>query len=108
MSDFDIVRLMVAGDKARRTNDAILWNRLEEYINEIEWARVARMISDGNIVVTNEQVRCAFLFRMKRVAREINAKSNEVALRKLMMKSLASLGKSSQSQKTRRAFHRLI
>jgi DNA polymerase III subunit gamma/tau len=84
LSDFDIVRFMVAGDKARRTNEAILWNRLEDYINEIEWARVARMISEGNIVVTNEEF-VVLSVPYEEVAREINAKSNEVALRKLMI-----------------------
>ncbi|PKM65810.1 MAG: DNA polymerase III subunit gamma/tau [Firmicutes bacterium HGW-Firmicutes-19] len=84
LSDFDIVRFMVAGDKARRTNEAPLWNRLDDYINEIEWAKVARMISDGNIVVTNEQF-VVLSVPYEEVAREINAKANEVALRKLMI-----------------------
>lgn len=84
LSDFDIVRLMVAGDKARRTNDATLWNRLDEYVNEIEWAKVARMVSDGNLVVTNDQF-IVLSVPYEEVAREINAKSNEAALRKLMI-----------------------
>jgi DNA polymerase III subunit gamma/tau len=84
LSDFDIVRFMVAGDKTMRTNEATLWNRLEEYINEIQWARVARMISDGSILVTNEQF-VVLSVPYDEVAKEINAKSNEVALRKLMV-----------------------
>lgn len=87
LSDFDIVRFMVAGDKARRTNEAPLWNRLDDYVNEIEWARVARMISEGNIVVTNEQF-VVLSVPYEEVAREINDKSNEVALRKLMVEIL--------------------
>ncbi len=83
LSDFDIVRLMVAGDKARRTQDASLWNRLEEYINEIEWAKVARMISDGSIVVSNETF-IVISLAYEEIVREINAKSNEISLRKLM------------------------
>jgi DNA polymerase III subunit gamma/tau len=84
LSDFDIVRFMVAGDKAMRTNEASLWHRLEEYINEIQWAKVARMISDGSILVTNEQF-VVLSVPYDEVAKEINAKSNEVALRKLMV-----------------------
>lgn len=84
LSDFDIVRFMVAGDKARRTNEATLWGRIDEYINEIEWAKVARMISDGNIVVTNEQF-VVLSVPYEELAREINAKANEIALRKLMV-----------------------
>lgn len=87
LSDFDIVRFMVAGDKVRRTNEAPLWNRLDDYVNEIEWARVARMISEGNIVVTNEQF-VVLSVPYEEVAREINDKSNEVALRKLMVEIL--------------------
>jgi DNA polymerase III subunit gamma/tau len=87
LSDFDIVRFMVAGDKARRTNEAPLWNRLDDYVNEIEWAKVARMISEGNIVVTNEQF-VVLSVPYEEVAREINDKSNEVALRKLMVEIL--------------------
>lgn len=83
LSDFDIVRLMVAGDKARRTQDASLWNRLEEYINEIEWAKVARMISDGSIVVSNETF-IVISLAYEEIVREINAKTNEISLRRLM------------------------
>ena len=84
LNDFDIVRFMVAGDKARRTNEASLWDKLDQYINEIEWAKVARIISDGNIVVTNEQF-VVLSVPYEEIAREINAKSNEIALRKLMI-----------------------
>ena len=84
LSDFDVVRFMVAGDRVRRTNEAILWSRIDEYINEIEWAKVARMISDGNIVVTNEQF-VVLSVPYEEIAREINAKANEIALRKLMV-----------------------
>lgn len=84
LSDFDIVRFMVAGDKARRTNEATLWSRIDEYINEIEWAKVARMLSDGSIVVTNEQF-VVLSVPYEEIAREINAKTNEIALRKLMV-----------------------
>lgn len=84
LSDFDIVRFMVAGDKVRRTNEATLWSRVDDYINEIEWAKVARMISDGNIVVTNEQF-VVLSVPYEEIAREINAKANEIALRKLMV-----------------------
>jgi DNA polymerase III subunit gamma/tau len=87
LSDFDIVRFMVAGDKARRTNEAPLWKRLDDYVNEIEWAKVARMISEGNILVTNEQF-VVLSVPYEEVAREINDKSNEVALRKLMVEIL--------------------
>lgn len=83
LSDFDIVRLMVAGDKARRTQDASLWNRLEEYVNEIEWAKVARMISDGSIVVSNETF-IVISLAYEEIVREINAKTNEISLRRLM------------------------
>jgi DNA polymerase-3 subunit gamma/tau len=83
LTDFDIVRLMVAGDKARRTQDATLWNRLDEFINEIEWAKVARMIVDGSIVVSNEQF-VVISLPYEEIVREINAKSNETSLRKLM------------------------
>lgn len=83
LADFDIVRLMVAGDKARRTQDLSLWNRLADYINEIEWAKVARMISDSNPIVSNEQF-IVLSVPYEEIAREINAQSNELALRKLM------------------------
>ncbi|MDP2814431.1 MAG: DNA polymerase III subunit gamma/tau [Erysipelotrichaceae bacterium] len=84
LSDFDIVRFMVAGDKVRRTNEATLWSRVDDYINEIEWAKVARMISDGYIVVTNEQF-VVLSVPYEEIAREINAKANEIALRRLMV-----------------------
>jgi DNA polymerase-3 subunit gamma/tau len=83
LADFDIVRLMVAGDKARRTQDLSLWNRLADYVNEIEWAKVARMISDSNPIVSNEQF-IVLSVPYEEIAREINAQSNELALRKLM------------------------
>ena len=84
LSDFDIVRFMVAGDKVRRTYEAPLWSRVDDYINEIEWAKVARMISDGTIVVTNEQF-VVLSVPYEEIAREINAKANEIALRRLMV-----------------------
>ncbi len=84
LSDFDIVRFMVAGDKAKRTNEAPLWNRLDEYINEIEWAKVARMIADGNVLVTNDQF-VVVSIPYEEVVKEVNSKSNEIALRKLMI-----------------------
>ena len=83
LTDFDIVRLMVAGDKARRTQDLSLWHRLDEYVNEIEWAKVARMIADSNPVVSNEQF-IVLCVPYEEMVREINAKTNELALRKLM------------------------
>ena len=83
LTDFDIVRLMVAGDKARRNHDQTQWNQLDEYVNEIEWAKVARMVSDGNIVVSGEQF-IVISVPYEEIVREINAKSNELALRKLM------------------------
>lgn len=84
LSDFDIVRFMVAGDKTMRTNEIALWNRLSDYIHEIEWAKAARMIADGSVLVTNEQF-VVISIPYEEVVKEVNSKSNEVVLRKLMV-----------------------
>ncbi len=84
LSDLDIVRFMVAGDKAMRTNETALWNRLSDYIHEIEWAKAARMIAEGSVLVTNEQF-VVISIPYEEVVKEVNSKSNEMALRKLMV-----------------------
>lgn len=79
----ELIQCMVAGDKQMRAEDTEKWKRMEEFVHELEWAKLARMLTDSRIIISGEKFLVVIVEDQEK-ADVINDTANDTQFKKLM------------------------
>jgi DNA polymerase-3 subunit gamma/tau len=79
----ELIQCMVAGDRQLRVEDTNNWSKVEDFIYELEWSRVARPLLESKIIISGEKF-VVVIVKDQQSADSINNTANDIQFKELM------------------------
>lgn len=87
----ELVQCMVAADKQMRHDDTEKWDLIEDYVHELRWAKIARLLRNSKIIASGEKF-LLVIVESQEIADLINDTSNDSEYKE-MMKQMIGVAK---------------